>query len=218
MHFVITGDLQRFYDDVGDMVTAINQLPENDAVFITGDLTDFSIGREFLWLNKELKNLRVPFLTVIGNHDCLANGTELYEDHYGSLNYSFTWNSIRFLMHNTNSREFSFNGNVPDMNWIRSQLADSSNYKHTIFISHVPPGNDDFDASLASSYINTISAAKGVIFSANGHNHDSWIGHLNNSTTWNINTCSPDNRRFAFITIYIDESNNRNFNREFIPF
>lgn len=202
LHLVFTGDTQRFFDDLSDLVNTINDLPQVDAVIITGDLADFGTAREYEWLNEQLIKLKVPFLTVIGNHDCIANGTVLYEEIYGPLNYSFTWNDIRFVMHNTNGREFSFNGTVPDLTWMQQQLSDTAQYRCCIFASHVPPDNEDFDAALVNNYIRLIREAKNTVFSCNGHRHGYGLGQPFQDGIWYLNTSSPSNRIYSHITIY----------------
>jgi len=201
LHLVFTGDTQRFYDDVEDMVEAVNAMPRVDAVVITGDIADFGTALEYELINKQLKLLKVPFITAIGNHDCIANGTQLYQDIYGPLNYSFTWNGIRFIVHNTNSREFNFNGSVPDINWMQEQLADKQNYEKCIFVSHVPPFDEDFDSSLESAYTKLIREAKNTVFSSNGHRHDFVLEQPYNDGIWYLNTSSPSHRIFSYITI-----------------
>ena len=198
---VFIGDTQRFYDDVEDLVETVNDLPDVDAVIITGDIADFSAAFEYELINKQLKLLKVPFLTVIGNHDCLANGTKLYEDIYGPLNYSFTWNGIRFIMHNTNSREFNFNGHVPDLNWMQQQLTDVQNYESCIFVSHVPPFDSDFDSNLEDAYVSLIRNAKNTIFSSNGHRHNFVLDQPYEDGIWYLNTSSPSERIFSLVSI-----------------
>jgi len=205
LKLVFMGDTQRFYDDVEDLVETVNAMPEVDAVFITGDIGDFGAEFEYELINKQLKLLKVPFITAIGNHDCLANGTELYEDIYGPLNYSFTWNGIRFIMHNTNSREFNFNGHVPDLDWMQQQLTDEQNFESCIFVSHVPPYHEDFDSSLENAYTSIIRNAKNTIFSANGHRHDFELSQPYADSIWYLNTSSPSNRIFSLVSINVSE-------------
>jgi Icc-related predicted phosphoesterase len=183
------------------MVETVNAMPDVDAVIITGDLADFGASFEYEEINKELKKLKVPFITVIGNHDCLANGTKLYQEIYGPLNYSFTWNGIRFIMHNTNSREFNFNGSVPDLSWIEQQLTDKQNYDACIFVSHVPPYSDDFDSNLEEAYTSLIRNTKHTLFSSNGHRHNFAFNQPYGDGIWYLNTSSPTNRIFNVMSI-----------------
>ena len=156
---------------------------------------------EYELINKQLKLLKVPFITVIGNHDCLANGTTLYQEIYGPLNYSFTWQGIRFVVHNTNGREFNFNKQIPDLTWMEEQLTDSQNYKGCIFVSHVPPFHEDFDPALEEPYTSLIRDAKNTIFSSNGHRHNFALSQPYQDGIWYLNTSSPTNRIFSLITI-----------------
>jgi 3',5'-cyclic-AMP phosphodiesterase len=212
LHLVFTGDTQRFYDDVKDLVSTVNNLPKVDAVVITGDLADFGVAREYDWLNEELIKLKVPFFTVIGNHDCLANGSEIYQQIYGPLNYSFTWNKIRFIMHNTNGREYYFNGSVPDIQWMQANLSDTQNYESCIFVSHVPPTNEDFDPQLRDPYTMIIREAKNTIFSSNGHRHGYELAQPFNDNVWYLNTSSPVNRVYSYVTVYPNATKGKKFN------
>jgi Icc-related predicted phosphoesterase len=218
LHLVFTGDIQRFYNDMHDLVNVINALPEVDAVIITGDLTDFGIALNYELLNNQLKLLKVPFITVIGNHDCLANGAELYQEIYGPLNHSFTWNDLRFILHNTNSREFSFNGQVPDLYWMQQQVTDTSNFRGCIFISHVPPYDDDFDSSLEAAYTNLVRNTKNTVFSSNGHRHVHTLHKPYNDGIWYLNTSSPSNRIYSYVTIYPYADPETMFTCDFISF
>ncbi|MBK7909224.1 metallophosphoesterase family protein [Candidatus Pollutiaquabacter sp.] len=200
---VISGDQQRFYDEVDDMVTDINRLEQVDAVFLVGDLTDFGLIREFGWLNESLLRLKCPFFGVIGNHDCVANGTEIFERTYGPLNEYFDWAGIRLVLHNTNSREFSFNGRVPDLGWLRNAVADTAAYEACIFLSHVEPFNAiDFDPSLEAGYVQLLDDARVTLFSAHGHDHIAHTGSPYGDGLTFFNAGSPAYRSYTLAKIY----------------
>lgn len=211
IYLALFGDPQRFYDDLEDLVESVNNLEKIDAVIITGDITDFGTRIEFDLINTFLKRLKVPFITTIGNHDCLANGKDLYQEIYGPLNLSFTWNGVRFIVHNTNSREFSFNGSVPDISWMREQIADSSLFSSCIFISHVPSNHPDFDQALLTDYTHTIRNAKNTIFSTNGHRHVYILDQPYQDGIWYLNTNSPTNRIYHHVSVYPFSSENKKF-------
>lgn len=52
-----------------DAVNKINEIPEIDCVFATGDLTSSALIEEFEKVRELLNNLNVPFYPVLGNHD-----------------------------------------------------------------------------------------------------------------------------------------------------
>ena len=218
LHVVFTADFHRFHDDIEDMVEAINALPEVDSVLVLGDIVDFGVAREYENINRHLKKLNKPFLTVIGNHDCIANGSELYEDIYGEFNYSFTWNDVRFLAINTNSREFNFNGKVPDLNWMQQQLTYTSNYTGCIFMSHVPPGNDDFDNSLEADYAKLVRETKNTILYCNGHRHVHGLNQPYFDNIWYMNTSGPSERIYCYVIFYPYATAEKKFDCRFIAF
>lgn len=218
LRLIFTGDTQRHYDDLKELVNRINMIPDVDAVFVAGDLIEFGLSNEFEWVCEELIRLNAPFLTAIGNHDCLANGIQIYQDIYGPLNYSFTWNLIRFVMHNTNGREFGFNGTAPDIAWMQQQLTDEHNFEATIFLSHVPPFHVDFDENLEHAYAQVVRDAKNTLFVAHGHNHHRFISQPYNDGIWYLNTSSPENRFFADVKIIIDGNSTPRFVCDFVRF
>ena len=188
--FAFIGDTQRFYDESYDFVNAVNRNHEVEFVIISGDLTDFGLDEEFSGMLKIFDHLHVPFFTVIGNHDLIYNGEEVYEEMFGELDYSFLYKNIKFVLLNTNSREFAFNGDVPNLNWLNSQLADTTNYTNAVVIGHVPPGHDDFDADLEFPYANTLSRWNKTLLSMNGHNHNFDIGEPYNDGITYLNSFS----------------------------
>ncbi len=218
LRVIFTGDPQRYYDDLEEMVEKINQVPNLDAVFVAGDLVEFSLANEYQWVCEQLVRLYPPFLTVIGNHDCLAKGREMYTDIYGPLNYSFDWNGIRFIMHNTNSREFNFNGTVPDLSWMQQQLEVDDNYNHVIFMSHVPSDNVDFDPALVEDYKQIIRNTKSTILSVNGHRHNYALTQTYNDGIWYLNTSSPGNGYYAYVEIYPNAVTEPKFKCTLVPF
>ena len=74
-----------------------------------------------------------PYLPVIGNHDFIANGPLIFEKMYGPFDYSFKLGKFKFVAVNTNSIEFAYDGSVPNMNWLKSQLSDTIGIKN-IFV------------------------------------------------------------------------------------
>ena len=69
--FAFITDTQRWYDETEDVVAAINQRTDLDFVIHGGDLTDFGTTKEFLWQRNILNGLKIPYVCLIGNHDCL---------------------------------------------------------------------------------------------------------------------------------------------------
>jgi Icc protein len=173
LQFLLISDTQRFYDETADFVKAANKQKNIRFVMLTGDITDFGLTKEFQWIHSILQKLNFPYLGVIGNHDCLGNGKQLFEHMYGPMNSYFNYGGNRFVMINTNSLEFADNS-VPDMKWLEESLADTAAYRNAFLFMHVPPYHIDFDRSKEEQFANLIRTRK-VRMAFNGHNHDQGV-------------------------------------------
>lgn len=78
IRFALVGDTQRWYDETEDFVDAINQRDDIDFVIHGGDVADFGLTDEFMWQRDILNRLKVPYVVIIGNHDCLATGEGVF--------------------------------------------------------------------------------------------------------------------------------------------
>ena len=81
--FIVISDTQRWYDETVDAVNAINARNDIDFVLHTGDLSDFGARHEFELQRDILNKLKVPYVCIIGNHDCIATGEEAFRQIFG---------------------------------------------------------------------------------------------------------------------------------------
>ena len=103
IRFILMGDTQRWYDETEDFVNHVNQRNDIDFVIHGGDISDFGMKKEFLWIHDIMDDLHVPYVAIIGNHDILGCGDKIFEQLYGNQNYSFIVNRIKFLCLSTNA-------------------------------------------------------------------------------------------------------------------
>ena len=103
IRFVTMGDSQRWYDETEDFVKEINKRNDIDFVIHGGDMSDFGLTKEFLWQRDIMNGLNVPYVTLIGNHDCLGTGAETYKAVFGPTNFSFIAGNVKFVCLNTNA-------------------------------------------------------------------------------------------------------------------
>lgn len=194
------GDSQRFYEEMDLFVEKVNGIEDVDLTIIAGDLSDFGLLSEFEWVAARLNKLHKPYLVVTGNHDVLANGEEVYRRMFGPLNYTFTFDSIRFVMHNTNSREYP-GQNVPDLAWLSTALRSDPSVKHFIAVSHVPPFHDDFNAALEKPYQELFRDTPGFLASLHGHIHRHTDGYPYNDGIRYISSHFFEERQFVLLKI-----------------
>ncbi|MBO9612598.1 MAG: metallophosphoesterase [Dyadobacter sp.] len=176
--FILMGDTQRWYDECEDFVRSANQQKNISFVLHAGDISDFGLTQEFKWVNEIMTRLKYPYVTVIGNHDIVANGSATYRKMFGPLNYAFSFGRDRFIFVNTNSREYAFDGSVPDIAWLKAQLADNPGHQNTIVVGHVPPFDADFDKNLEKPYTDALASDPTVKFSLYGHQHRFYEGQF----------------------------------------
>jgi 3',5'-cyclic AMP phosphodiesterase CpdA len=164
-------DTQNHYDESLHFVQDVNARDDIDFVVNGGDITHYGVSQEYEWMHEIFSTLEVPYLAVIGNHDLLANGSDLYEAVYGERNFAFVYAGTKFVFLDTNSRDYGFPGDVPDLDWLRDELAPSSTVDRTIVIGHVPPDHIDFDSDLEQRFAGILEKNLYVPLALYGHNH-----------------------------------------------
>ncbi|MCC3152819.1 metallophosphoesterase [Hymenobacter sp. BT770] len=205
LRFVFTGDSQQFYDEAEALVASVNQQPGISFLVVAGDISDFGLGREMRWVDEKLRRLYMPYVTVVGNHDLVGNGREAYQHIFGALDYSFVYGETKFTMVDTNGREYNFNGQVPNLGWLRPQLASLDGARRQVVISHVPPTNEDFDPALRAPYVQSLREARGLVFKMNGHNHSSSISQPFNDGVTYVNSDAFSERHYMVVTVWGDK-------------
>ncbi|MGE3668723.1 MAG: metallophosphoesterase [Polyangiaceae bacterium] len=132
--FVAIGDTHDAYDETEAAVEAINRRDDIRFVLHAGDLTDLSLNVEFERIHGILSELDVPYIAVIGNHDAIATGPELYQNLYGQRDFSFWFGKLKFIAFNSNALEFP--GEAPDEQWLRAQHTDLQPGERAIWLTH----------------------------------------------------------------------------------
>lgn len=173
---VFAGDSQQFYDEVDLFVRKVNSLSDVDFVLIGGDISNYGLLQEFELIVARLDRLKSPYFGVIGNHDVVANGEEIFRRMFGPLDDSFVYDSVKFILHNTNSREFH-SPNVPDLAWLAGELTPAPGIEGFVAVSHVPPFDADFDPALIGGYTSLFRDTPGFLLSLHGHTHSHSDGY-----------------------------------------
>ncbi|RIJ34433.1 metallophosphoesterase family protein [Pontibacter oryzae] len=198
MHFVLTADLQGFYKENEEMVKSIRGRGDVDFVLVGGDLTDFGLTKELKLIHQDFKNLGVPYVAVIGNHDAVNNGQQAFKAMYGDYNASFVIGNSKFILLNTNYIEFD--KQVPDLDWLEKELIGSSVYENVFVLSHIPPQNYEFGPEKSERYFQLISQYN-VSYSLHGHNHSFKEFFPFDGKVPYVQTAAADDREYLEFTV-----------------
>ncbi|MES2454513.1 MAG: metallophosphoesterase [Bacteroidota bacterium] len=199
--FVLTGDSQKSRDETVEFCKAVNAIPGIDFVILDGDISEFGILKEMTWISRTLTDLKMPYVAVIGNHDETSRGREVFLNMFGELNYSFVYGGIKFVCHDSNSREYNFNGRIPDIPWLKNELKPSASVTGYVAISHVPANSMDFDSNLFKDYTGAFAQTPGFLASLNAHTHNYELFYPDKSGIPYIITSAMENTEFLLVQI-----------------
>ena len=172
LRFAMITDTQRWYDDTEKIVKNINNRGDIDFVIHCGDMTDFGMTREFDWMNRELKKLEMPCVCVIGNHDCLGTGGDVYRSMYGNPEFSFNAGDTHFMCLNTNAVEYDYSTDIPNFGYIKAdQAAVPDSIRRTVVAMHAAPLTDQFSGNVAEVFHEKLRLYPDLQFCLCGHNH-----------------------------------------------
>jgi predicted phosphodiesterase len=172
IRFAFISDTQYHYDETEAFVNAVNQRNDIDFVIHGGDITEYSMTGEFLRIRDLMNKLHVPYIALTGNHDCLATGRDIFRRVFGPEDFSFLAGNIKFVCLNTNSLEFDYAENVPDLDFMKKQADDSRPaYEKTVIVMHAAPFSNQFDGQRVYDFQQQLRNYKGLQFCLHGHNH-----------------------------------------------
>ena len=199
----LISDTHYHFDNLRAAVDDINKRGECTFVIATGDITENGLMKEFEIFHNIMSNLRSPYVTVIGNHDYLANGGEVYSQMFGAFNYTFTFHGVRFIMFDNVIWE---SNKSADYSWLANALSatDENEFiQHKIVFSHIPP----FDGQLAENkgFFHSMLARNDVKLSVHGHRHTYYNDHYFGDDISYVTVGSPQHRSYAMLTITQDQ-------------
>ena len=156
-NFLVITDSQRSYEELDEFVKKANSYSDISFVVLNGDITDFGLQTEYLWIAERMQKLAAPFLAVIGNHDMLGNGREVYRQMFGAENFSFSYSGHRFVFLNSNSKEAKPGEILPDTTWLQTELAASPLQEKIFVFAHIPPLGGDFSRTIEQAYARSLT-------------------------------------------------------------
>ena len=153
IRFITMGDSQRWYDETEDFVKEVNKRDDIDFVIHGGDMSDFGLTKEFLWQRDIMNGLKVPYVVLIGNHDCLGTGAETYQAVFGPTNFSFIAGNVKFVCLNTNALEYDYSEPIPNFGFMEQELTDRADeFEKTVVSMHAHPFADVFNDNVAKPF------------------------------------------------------------------
>ena len=181
IRFVLISDTQRWYDETKAAVKSINARDDIDFVLHCGDLTDFGVTREFEVQRDILEGLRIPYVALLGNHDCLGTGADVYRHMFGNPDFTFNAGDVHFLCINSNAFEYDYSVDIPNFSFIREDLGSlPSNVQRTVVAMHAQPTSEQFNNNVSELFEYEIRKYPGLAFCMCGHGHhtqvNEWFG------------------------------------------
>jgi predicted phosphodiesterase len=201
LRFAVLGDTQGDFTETEEAVDEVNQLDGISFVVQVGDFTHQGIGPEFRAMNGHLRRLDVPYFVVVGNHDLLANGSDIYNHMFGEPNLAFTYARTRIVLFDDNGVEYGWDGSRPDLDLLREFLADTEAYDEAILLGHIDPGSPDFDPALREPYFALVREA-GIEVSIYGHGHNPHEFERDGSRFYIVG--AVDHRTFIVVSVFPD--------------
>lgn len=194
----VIGDSQGYWDDLEDCMRVLQQRGDIDIILHAGDVTDFGLAKEFKWTRDIMEKYGIPYLTVIGNHDCVGNGEDVFNYIFGPENFSLNVARTHIVALNTVALEYDYSRPVPDFTFIENDIravnaineANPGSIIHTIVLMHSCPFDEQFNNNVANVFNYYLEKYPGMqadatridadgnekpwasqSFCVNGHNH-----------------------------------------------
>ena len=202
MKIAFTGDTQNFLEQTEDMVSDINKRGDVDFLVHLGDFTDYGMTQEFVWQTDILNKLSCPYVGLIGNHDVLGTGMDVYESMFGEQNFSFIAGRIKFLCLNTNAMEYDYSNPIPNFGFMKEEAkADSGLYESTIVCMHARPGTEQFNNNVYDVWPHYVQLFPNVLFCISGHEHEPKVVDVYGDGMQYYVTASGNRREYYLFTI-----------------
>jgi len=175
--FAVVSDSHTDYGDFTDIINDINKDSTLSFLIHAGDFTDVGWLTEYCRTEEILSTLTIPYLTVIGNHDALVGGKQIYSKMFGAFNYSFVFHDCKFIFLYANS--LANGGEPPDLDWLKNELSGHDLFNLVFVIAHQPPFDTAWSDETENRY-KQLMAENNVDLSIHGHEHEFWYGERYN--------------------------------------
>lgn len=205
IRYAFISDSQRWYDELEDFVKHSNSHPDFDFIVHGGDISDFGLTKEMLWQRDILEKLNKPYVVIVGNHDYLANGDEVFNKIFGPFNFSFVAGNTKFLCLNTNALESNYSVPIPDLSFINNEKDnDSENYSNTVVMMHAQPTSEQFNNNVSDLFQYSIKQFPNLLYCVHGHGHSYKVDDIFDDGIIYYQTPNIGKRQYILFTITND--------------
>lgn len=172
IRFAFISDSHQWLSDLSDEIKDINGRDSIDFIIHGGDVTDFGSSREFEWTREKLQKLQKPFVVILGNHDCLGTGDQVYEKMFGAPDFSFIAGRVKFVCLNTNAIEYDYSRPVPNFDYMETQMTENKDdFDRTVICMHAAPFSEQFNNNVAKVFNYYTLQFPQLMFCLYGHGH-----------------------------------------------
>jgi 3',5'-cyclic-AMP phosphodiesterase len=168
--FALLSDIQEAVDRLQDIHGKLNLDPSIRFLLGAGDLTERGQVEELERYQEELRTLRVPYYTTLGNHELGENPTQ-WHDWFGRGNFRFVFRGVQFTL--LDSASATLDPMVYE--WLDAWLREGAGRVHLVAM-HIPPL--DPIGVRGGGFASRNEAAKLLTRLANGHVDMTLYGHI----------------------------------------
>lgn len=194
-NFAVFGDPHYYYTDTRNILEHIANDPSIRFVIVVGDITDQALMDEFVQYAEMMEESGIPHITLIGNHDHLANGRTIFEEMFGPRNMMFTVGGVRFVLFDNNEFESSVAVDYP---WLYTSLSQAFDGQTIVFM-HVPPVSDQLEGLPRQELENVMQATRPDDVYM-GHIHRYRVGVFPDGTRWTTSAFPP---RRSYLKVFV---------------
>jgi hypothetical protein len=152
-----------------------------------------------------MNGLTVPYVALIGNHDCLANGKETYRTIFGEENFSFLAGNCNFICLNTNALEYDYSHPVPDFTFIEARINERRNgHERTVVAMHADPYSEQFDNNTAKIFQKYITRFPELQFCLHAHRHSIMVTDIFDDGVIYYGSAAIQKRKYLLFTLTPD--------------
>lgn len=164
-------DTHSDYEDFEKAVKILNARHDIDFIVLVGDFTNIGMIWEYDRAWEIMAKLRHPLVSLLGNHDAVGFGADIYADMFGADNFTFSFKGVRFVAWNNAKLERGLKAH--DFPALERMLAMPTKDARTIVISHIPPTEPEKQiyTSGEKEAFHALLEKNRVVLSLHGHRH-----------------------------------------------